>query len=174
MLAIEYYVHIWQVLPQLSCGGTCHIWMWFKECNWYFCEIENFAYGEIDERSFSNPHPSSVNSQAGSVQKPMYPPMNRPFMLWFGFPIFKVGRPYEEPTWWLTCVISCHRHPHDKPCGTYLQYTVNTRCWHQGLYSLRRILISIGIPIINLRRSSDRLRFIMGIPTPVRRRLLSE
>ena len=44
-----------------------------------------------------------------------------------------------------------------------------------SLYSLkRRRLISIGIPIINLRRSSDRLRFIMGIPIPVRRRLLSE
>ena len=44
-----------------------------------------------------------------------------------------------------------------------------------GLYSLRKHrLISIGIPIINLRRSSDRLRFIMGIPIPVRRRLLSE
>ena len=44
-----------------------------------------------------------------------------------------------------------------------------------GLYSLRRCcLISIGIPIINLRWSSDRLRFIMGIPIPVRRRLLSE
>ena len=23
----------------------------------YFCHIENFAYGEINERSFSNPHP---------------------------------------------------------------------------------------------------------------------
>ena len=45
----------------------------------------------------------------------------------------------------------------------------------QGLYSLRRRrLISIGIPIINLRRSSDRLRLIIGIPIPVRRRLLSE
>ena len=43
-----------------------------------------------------------------------------------------------------------------------------------GLYSLRRRLISKGIPILNLRRSSDRLRFIMGIPIPVRRRLLSE
>ena len=43
-----------------------------------------------------------------------------------------------------------------------------------GLYSLRRRLISIGIPIINLRRSLDLLRFIMGIPIPVRRRLLSE
>ena len=44
-----------------------------------------------------------------------------------------------------------------------------------GLYSLRtRRLISIGIPIINLRRSDDRLMFIIGIPIPVRRRLLSE
>ena len=35
----------------------------------------------------------------------------------------------------------------------------------QGLYSLRRRrLTSIGIPMINLRRSDDRLRFIMGIP----------
>ena len=44
-----------------------------------------------------------------------------------------------------------------------------------GLYSLRRRrLINIGIPIINLRRSSDRLRLMMGIPIPVRRRLFSE
>ena len=48
-------------------------------------------------------------------------------------------------------------------------------CSSLGLYSLRRRrLISKGIPIINLRRSSDRLRFIMGIPIPIRRRLLSE
>ena len=44
----------------------------------------------------------------------------------------------------------------------------------QGLYSLRiRRLISIGIPTINMRRSSDRLRFIMGITIPVRRRLVN-
>ena len=57
MLAIEYHVHIWQVSLQLSCGDTCQIWMTFKEYNRYFCQIENFAYGEIDERNFSNPHP---------------------------------------------------------------------------------------------------------------------
>ena len=56
-LAIEYHVYIWQVLPQLSCGDTCQIWMWFRESNRYFRNIENFAYGEISERSFSNPHP---------------------------------------------------------------------------------------------------------------------
>ena len=56
-LGIEYHVYIWQVSPQLSCGETCQIWMWFRESNRYFCKIENFAYGEISERSFSNPHP---------------------------------------------------------------------------------------------------------------------
>ena len=45
----------------------------------------------------------------------------------------------------------------------------------QGLYSLRRHrLIGIGIHIINLRRSSDRLRFIIGIHIPVRRHHYSE
>ena len=58
-LAIEYHVYIWQVSPQLSCGDSCQIWMWFRESNRYFCKIENFAYGEINERSFSNPHPWS-------------------------------------------------------------------------------------------------------------------
>ena len=60
-LAIDYHVYIWQVSPQLSCGGTCQIWMWLKEFNMYFCKIENFAYGEINERSFSNPHPCSTD-----------------------------------------------------------------------------------------------------------------
>ena len=32
--------------------------MWFEESNMYFCHVENFAYGEINERSFSNPRPS--------------------------------------------------------------------------------------------------------------------
>ena len=44
-----------------------------------------------------------------------------------------------------------------------------------GLYSLRRRrLTGMGIPMINLRRSDDRLRFIMGIPILIRWRLLSE
>ena len=58
-LAIEYHVYIWQVSPQLSCGATCQIYTWFKESKRYFCQIENFACGEINERSFSNPHPST-------------------------------------------------------------------------------------------------------------------
>ena len=54
MLIIEYHVRIWQVSPQVSCGDTGQIWMWFKESNGYFHKI--FAYGEINERSLSNPH----------------------------------------------------------------------------------------------------------------------
>ena len=57
MLAIDYHVYIWQMSPQLSCGDTCQIWMWFKGSSSYFCKIENFAYGEINEQSYSNPHP---------------------------------------------------------------------------------------------------------------------
>ena len=57
MLAIEYHIYIWHASPQLSCGDICQIWMWFEESNMYFCHIENFAYGEINERSLSNPHP---------------------------------------------------------------------------------------------------------------------
>ena len=37
-------------------GDSCQVWIWFKESYRYFCKIDNFAYGEIDERSFSNPH----------------------------------------------------------------------------------------------------------------------
>ena len=56
-LAFEYHVYIWQVSPQLSCGDICQILMWFEKSYMYFCHIENFAYGENNERSFSNPHP---------------------------------------------------------------------------------------------------------------------
>ena len=45
----------------------------------------------------------------------------------------------------------------------------------QGLYSLRRYrLIGIGISIINLSRSDDRLKFIMGILISVSLLLFSE
>ena len=59
-LPMEYHVHIWQMSLQLSCGDICQIWMWFGESNMYFCSIENFANREINEQSFSNPHPCPV------------------------------------------------------------------------------------------------------------------
>ena len=66
-LAIEYHVYIWQVSPQLSCGDTCQIWMWFRESKRCFCKIENFAYGEISERSFSNPHPRTLGNKFSKI-----------------------------------------------------------------------------------------------------------
>ena len=57
---VKYRIYIWLVSPQVSCGDTCQIWMWFDESNMYFCETENFAYGEINEPSLSTPHPWPV------------------------------------------------------------------------------------------------------------------
>ena len=48
------------VVIALWCN-TCQIWMWFNDSNSYFCTIENFAYGEINEQSFGNPHPWSFD-----------------------------------------------------------------------------------------------------------------
>ena len=48
------HVYIWQVSPQLTSGDTWQIWMWLKEFNRYFCKIKHFAYGEINEQSFSD------------------------------------------------------------------------------------------------------------------------
>ena len=52
-----YQVYIWQVSPQLSCGDTWQIWTWLKVSNLYFCKIKISRNGEINERSFRNPHP---------------------------------------------------------------------------------------------------------------------
>ena len=52
--------------------------------------------------------------------------------------------------------------------------------WHVSVYTLvlyslrRRRLTGIGIPIINLRWSDNRIRFKMGIPILIRRCLLIE
>ena len=58
MFVIAYHVYIWQVSTQLRYGDNCQIWMWFKESNVYVYKIESFAFGEINEMSFSNPYPS--------------------------------------------------------------------------------------------------------------------
>ena len=52
----ECHVRIWQVSPQLTYHDTCQIWTWFSGFNIYFCEISYFLKGDINERSFSNPH----------------------------------------------------------------------------------------------------------------------
>ena len=107
-LAIEYHVYIWQVSPQLSCGDTWQIWMWFKESNRYFCKIENFAYGKISERSFSNnPHPRSHLSVVASVPgegtpsmlgDTYVPPFWPPFLTFWGLNMIFFGYFSHPPT----------------------------------------------------------------------------
>ena len=43
--------------PQLSCGDTWQMLTWLKVFILYFCKIEISRNGEINKRSFSNPHP---------------------------------------------------------------------------------------------------------------------
>ena len=62
----KYTLYI-QLLNITFIFDTCKIWVRFKECNGYFCDIENFAYGEIDERSFSNSHPRRIVASHGAV-----------------------------------------------------------------------------------------------------------
>ena len=72
MFVIEYHVHIKQVLPQLSCGAVTPVKYDCdsKNVNRYFWEMEKFAYWEIDERSFSNPHPST-SACLGDIPMPI-------------------------------------------------------------------------------------------------------
>ena len=41
--------------------NTCQILMVFKGSGRYFCKTEKFPVGEINERSFIDPHPGYVN-----------------------------------------------------------------------------------------------------------------
>ena len=91
-------------------------------------------------------------------------------------PTQRVGNAEDVSIWWrhhnipkvmhVVCALSflvwsgSHR---------FYPYPSRLHHWHQGRYSLRiHRLVGIGIPIINLRRLSDRLRFIMRIAIPVR------
>ena len=60
-------VPISQVLPQLSCSGMCHIWMWFVEFNMWFCVIINFHNRKSNEWSFSNPRPRMQSDSENST-----------------------------------------------------------------------------------------------------------
>ena len=55
-LPVWHHVHIWQVSPQLSCVDTWQIWKRLKVFNLYFCWIEISSNGDVNKRSFSNPH----------------------------------------------------------------------------------------------------------------------
>ena len=59
MLAIEYHVHIWQVLQQLGCGGTYQISMWLKECNRYFARSKILLTEKLTNGALVTPTPDA-------------------------------------------------------------------------------------------------------------------
>ena len=61
-LTIEYHVYIWQVSPQLCCGDTCQIRMWFEESNMYFCQKKKskiLLTEKLTNRAVVTPTPGS-------------------------------------------------------------------------------------------------------------------
>ena len=60
-LDIGYHVYIWQVSPQLSCGGTCLIWKWFNEYNRYFCQIEILLTAKLTNGALITPTPDTYS-----------------------------------------------------------------------------------------------------------------
>ena len=69
---------------------------------------------------------------------------------------------------WLQCLFLSYQSL------LWMQVIVIAHILHSFYSPRRRHLIGIGIPIKKLRRSSDRLRFIMGILIHLRRCLISE
>ena len=56
-LTVKYRVYIWQVSPQLSCGDTCWIWMWFEESNMYFYMIKILLTEKLTNGALVTPTP---------------------------------------------------------------------------------------------------------------------
>ena len=69
------HAYAWQIGPFWQ-DTLDMIWMWFNDSNMWFCRIENFHTGEINEQMFNDPHPgtSKVNSSI------TYLPAKRPFL----------------------------------------------------------------------------------------------
>ena len=67
-LAIEYRVYIWQVSPQLSCGDTCQILMWFRESNRYFCKIEILLTEKLANGALVTPTPEHFSNLQHSIE----------------------------------------------------------------------------------------------------------
>ena len=49
--------------PQLSCGDTCQIWMRFKECKRYFCDISILLTEKLTNRDLVSPTPEEHNTR---------------------------------------------------------------------------------------------------------------
>ena len=66
---VKLHVSYWISRPYLtgSCGDTRQIWMWFAVCKRQSPKFIFFHNGEINERSFSNPHPRARMQNTSAV-----------------------------------------------------------------------------------------------------------
>ena len=58
-------IHIWQVLPQPSCGNTCQIWMWFNRSNKISGgeRVTRFPFGLLNVLVYISHWAARVNSE---------------------------------------------------------------------------------------------------------------
>ena len=67
-----HHVIVWQVWPQLSCGGTRRIWMWLKVSNLYFCQKSKSPVTEKSTNRFSvTPTPARRQPVSGTMILPI-------------------------------------------------------------------------------------------------------
>ena len=59
--AIEYHVYIWQVSPQLSCGGTCQIQMWFDNLRCTFDRSKILLTEKLTNETLVTPTPDQFS-----------------------------------------------------------------------------------------------------------------
>ena len=86
----------------------------------------------------------------------------------FHYVFNKLFIPKTKENW--TPLLSICEWIYRSPVDFDKKWVTSVRGMAQGLFSLRKCrLTGIRIPIINVRRSDDRLRFIMGIPILIRR-----
>ena len=62
-LPVKYRVYIWQVSPQLSCGDTCQIWMWFEESTCIFARSKILLTEKLTNGALVTPTPGSLESR---------------------------------------------------------------------------------------------------------------
>ena len=55
LLSMDHCVHIWQVSPQLCCGDTCQIWIWFWGFERYLAKSIIALMEELLKGSFQSP-----------------------------------------------------------------------------------------------------------------------
>ena len=67
LFPVEYQVYISLALLQLCCGGTCEIWIWFKQSDENFFRGKIFLTEKMISGTLETHYPRNVNVTLGSV-----------------------------------------------------------------------------------------------------------